>query len=79
MDINAMTLVYFKESKRRRNERGITTSLAVSVIRTCQIQSRDAYMKQVTQKCLSTRNGMASAPSLNPLITPGIRSPIIIR
>jgi hypothetical protein len=34
MDINAMTLVYFKESKRRRKERGMTTSLRISATRT---------------------------------------------
>lgn len=27
MDIKAITLVYFKESKRRKNESGMTTSL----------------------------------------------------
>jgi hypothetical protein len=42
-------------------------------------RSRDAYIKQVTQKCLSTRKGMTSAPSLNPLTTPGMRSPIMIK
>jgi len=31
IEINAMTLVYFRESRRRRNERGITTSLVYVV------------------------------------------------
>jgi hypothetical protein len=79
MDINAMMLVYFKESKRRRKERGITTSLAILATRKSETEEMDAYIKQVTQKCLSTRNGIASAPSLNPLTTPGMRSPMIIK
>jgi hypothetical protein len=42
-------------------------------------EGRISYMKTVIQKCRSTRNGTASAPSWNPLITPGIRSPMMIR
>lgn len=33
----------------------------------------------VIQKCRSTRNGFMSAFAMNPLITPGIKSPIIMR
>lgn len=36
-------------------------------------------IKAVIQKCLSTKKGVASALELNPLITPGIKSPMIIR
>src|SRR6266566_515301 len=38
-----------------------------------------ASMKAVTQKCRSTRKGISSALLSNPRMTPGIRSPIIIR
>jgi hypothetical protein len=62
MEINATMLVYFKESRRRKKDKGITMS-----------------MKAVTQKPLLTRKGRASTFSLNPLTTPGIRSPMMIK
>lgn len=50
-----------------------------TLVRDIQTRKYDAHMKTVTQKCLSTRNGTESAPSLKPLTTPGMRSPMIIK
>ena len=41
MDINATTLVYLRESRRRRNDRGMTTSLRSNQLATVQWTSLD--------------------------------------
>jgi len=79
IDTNATMLVYFRESRRRRKESGITTNLPSSQQKYTEVTRYGSYMKTVTQKCLSTRKGMASASSFNPLTTPGMRSPIMIK
>lgn len=56
MEINATTLVYFRESSRRRKEKGMTMSLIcgqLGVVRDCSVMDTD--MNAVTQKCLSVK------------------------
>lgn len=78
MEKRAIMLVYLSESKRRRKDKGMTTSLDMlahgSVVRLY-----GAYMNAVIQNCLSNKNTMCAAPGAKPLTTPGIKSPMMIR
>ena len=75
---NAITLVYFKESRRRRKESGITMSLYPLASITHHYNG-STYMNAVIQNCRSTKKLISPAPGANPTTTPGIKSPMMIR
>lgn len=73
-----MIEVYFKLSSLRRKERGITMSLPGRQQRILHVLLPQTHMNAVTQKCLSTKYAAFSGCP-NPLTTPGIRSPMMIK
>lgn len=70
---NAITEVYFNESKRLKNDNGMITSLIIS--RT----QKHQYINEVIQNCLSSKNGIDFDPGKILPTTCGIKSPMIIR
>ena len=61
IDINAMTLVYLRESKRRRNDSGITISLGYS---TSAVSHLNSHRQQVYHEISAAHSHETSHPKV---------------